>query len=154
MAYTVITKPLSGANISKADFGDPVVDNFAYLYALRDEVVFVPLNGATALVSGDKAYFRIPAKLNGGLIVAVAAACKDASTAGDVELTIKNGATAVLTTNITLDQGETDTLTAAVPAVIDTDEDDVATGDFIEISVVSEGTGVTYCGVEITFRPS
>lgn len=154
MAYTVIIKPATGTGVSKANFGDPVVDNLDYFNDLKDSPVFVPLNGATPLVNGDKAYFRIPAKLNGGTIVAVAAACKDASTIGNVELTIKNGLTPVLSTNITIDQGETDTLTATTPAVIDTDADDLATGDLIEFSVVSAGTGVTYCGIEITFRPS
>jgi hypothetical protein len=153
MAYTVITKPTAGTAVSKADFGDPVVDNFAYLYALRDEAVWVPLNGALDLALTDLAYFRIPAKLNGGTLISVAAHCKDASSSGAVTLAVKNGSTSMLTTNITIDQGEFDSSTAATAAVIDAANDDVATGDFIEISVVGAGTGVTYCGVELTFRP-
>ena len=153
MGWTTVSKPVTGTYLSKATFGDLVVDDLNYLYALRDESVWVPINGSVALVNGDKAYLRVPAKLNGATIVSVAAACKDPSTSGAVELSVKNGATSVLSTNITLDASENDTLTAAVPAVIDTDEDDVATGDFIEVAVVSAGTGVTYCGVEIVFRP-
>ena len=153
MGWTTVSKPKTGTFLSKATFGDLVVDDLNYLYALRDEPVWVPLNGSVPLVNGDKAYLRVPAKLNGATIVSVAAACKDPSTSGAVKLSVKNGATNVLSTNITLDRAETDTLTAAVPAVIDTNHDDVATGDFIEVAVVSAGTGVTYCGVEITFRP-
>lgn len=154
MAYTVITKPTAGTAVSKANFGDPVVDNFAYLYALRDEAVWVPLNGAIDLAVTDLAYFRIPAKISGSTLYSVAAHCKDASSSGAVELAVKNGATSMLTTNITIDQGEWDSSTAAVAAVIDAAHDDVATGDFIEISVVSAGVGVTYCGVELVFRPA
>lgn len=154
MAYSAITKPTAGTAVSKADFGDKVCDNDAFFYSLRDSVVWIPLNGATALTSGDKAYYRVPAKLNGGTLAAVAAACKVSSSSGVVTLAVKNGSTAMLTTNITLDQSETDTLTAATAAVIDTDHDDLATGDLLEISVVSEGTGVTYCGVELTLRPA
>ncbi len=153
MGWTTVSKPVTGTYLSKATFGDLVVDDLNYLYGLRDEAVWVPINGSVPLVNGDKAYLRVPAKLNGATIVSVAAACKDPSTSGAVELSVKNGATSVLSTNITLDASENDTLTAAVPAVIDTDEDDVATGDFIEVAVVSAGTGVTYCGVEIVFRP-
>ena len=153
MGWTTVNKPVTGTYLSKATFGDLVVDDLNHLYALRDEPVWVPLNGSVPLVNGDKAYLRVPAKLNGATIVSVAAACKDPSTSGAVKLSVKNGATNVLSTNITLDRAETDTLTAAVPAVIDTDHDDVAEGDFIEVAVVSAGTGVTYCGVEIVFRP-
>lgn len=152
MAYTTITKPSIGDPVSKADFGDKAVDNFAYLYPLRDQSIWIPLNGATALVTGDKAYWRVPAKFNGGTLVGVAAACKVASTSGAVGLMVNNGATAMLSTGITLDQNETDTLTAATPAVISVPA--LATGNLIEISVTSAGTGVTYCGVELTVRPA
>lgn len=153
MEFTPITKPTSGTSVKKGEFGDLVVDDLNYLYALRDMPVWVPLNGATPLVSGDKAYLRIPAKFDSGLLVKVEAHCKDPSSSGVVELAVKNGSTSMLTTNITLDQSETDTLTAASQAVIDTAHDDVAEGNFIEVSVVQAGTGVTYCGVELTFRP-
>jgi hypothetical protein len=154
MAYSAITKPNIGDPVSKTDFGDKVVDNFAYLYPLRLTSIWIPLNGATALTTGDKAYLRIPAKLNGGVLSAVAAACKGASSSGVVTLLVKNGATSMLTTNITLDQSETDTITADVAAAIDGAHDDVATGNLIEISCSGAGTGVTYCGVELTFSPA
>lgn len=154
MAYTPITKPVVGNGVSKSNFGDISADNLAYLYALRDQVIWIPLNGATALAAGDKAYWRVPAKFTGGLLVGVAAACKVGSSAGIITLAVKNGATSMLTTNITIDQAETDTLTAAVAAVIDAAHDDLATGNMLEISVVDTGTGVTYCGVELTVRPA
>jgi hypothetical protein len=155
MAYTVIAKPAVGAGVSKADQGDLIVDNFAYLYALRTWSIWIPLNGATALVAGDKAYWRVPAKYNGGLLVLTAAACKVGSSSGNVVLTVKNGATSMMTTNITIAQSQTDTTGGGCNAgVIDTAHDDLATGNLLEFSVVSAGVGVTYCGVEITVQPA
>lgn len=152
MAWITITKPTVGNGVSKDLFGDDVIDNLNRLHALEDQCIWIPLNGATPLVTGDKAYWRVPSKFNGGSLVGVAAACKVASSSGAVVLTVKNGTTSMLSTNITLDQNETDTMTAATPAVISSPT--LATGDFLEISVVSSGTGVTYCGVEITVRPA
>lgn len=149
-----VADPVAGEGVSATDYGIPVLENLDRLHALEDQVFYIPLNGATPLVTGDKQYWRVPAKYDGGTLVAVAAACKVGSTSGAVELTVKNGSTSMLTTNITLDQNETDTLTAATPAVIDTSNDDLATGDFIEIGVTSAGASVTYCGVELTVRPS
>lgn len=152
--WTTITKPTVGTGVSKDEFGDDVIDNLERLHDLEDQCIWIPLNGATALTTGDKAYWRVPAKFNGGTLAAVAAGCKDGSSSGAVTLLVKNGATSMLTTNITLDQSETDTSTATTAAVIDTANDDLATGDLIEISCSGAGTGVTYCGVELTVRPS
>jgi hypothetical protein len=116
------------------------------------QVVQVCLNAATALTTSDKAYFRIPAKLNGWNLVAVAAMVKVASTSGAVTFTVKNGATSMLSPNITIDQDEFDTLTAATAAAIDGAEDDVATGNQIEVACSGAGTGVTYAVVELTFQ--
>ena len=153
-AWITITKPTVGTGVSKDLFGDDVVDNLERLHTLEDQSIWIPLNGATALVTGDKAYWRVPAKFNGGLLVGVAAACKAGSSSGAVVLTVKNGSTAMLSANITLDQNETDTLTSSAPGTINTAADDLATGNLLEISVISAGTGVTYCGVEITVRPA
>jgi hypothetical protein len=157
--YTAITKPTVGNGVSKADEGDPMVDNFTRLHTLEDQAIWIPLNGATALVAGDKAYWRVPTKFNGGTLVGVAAACKVASTSGAVVLTVKNGATAMLSTNLTIDETETDTNTSSAAAVIDTAHDDLtndgaAAADLLEFSVVSPGASVTYCGIEITVRPA
>lgn len=114
-------------------------------------VIEVALNAGTALAVTDKAYFRIPAVMNGFNLVAVAAMCKVASTTGAVTITIKNAATSMLSTNITIDQDEFDTLTAATPAVINGATDDVATGAQIEVAVTGAGAAVTYCVVELTF---
>lgn len=52
MAYSVITKPTVSSNVSKADFGDKVVDNFAWLAQLGGELKLEnsipPLSDVTA----------------------------------------------------------------------------------------------------------
>jgi len=113
-------------------------------------VVEVALNGSVNLAVTDIAYFRVPAVMNGWNLVAVAAMCK-ANTTGPT-ITVKNGATSMLTTAITIDNGEFDTLTAAIPPVIDTAHDDVATGAQIEVKCSVAGTGVTYAVVELQFQ--
>ena len=129
-----------------------------YLYALRDIPILLQLNRATPLTTNDKAYFRIPTKLNGATLIAVAAMCVGASSSGVVTLTVKRstggGAYAtMLSVDITIDEGDIDTLTAAVPAQIGANNS-VLTGDHIAIEVSGAGTGVTYCQVEPTFRPA
>jgi len=150
--YVAITKPSVGTGVSKSDFGDDVVDDLNRLHTLEDMSIYIPLNDATPLTTSAKGYWRVPSKFDGGSLIGVAACCKDGSSSGEIELAVKNGATSMLSTNITIDQTETDTLTAAVAAVISAPT--LAVGDFIEISVVQSGTGVTYCACELTVRPS
>lgn len=111
----------------------------------------VELTGSIALTTSAKKYIRIPSKLNGWNLVGVAAMCKAASSSGVPTFTIKNGATSMLTTNLTIDAGEYDSSTATA-AVIDTANDGVLTGAQIEIACSVAGTGVTYAVVELTFQ--
>lgn len=92
----------------------------------------------TDVSTGDgKAFFRVPAELNGYNLTRVAAAAYTAGVTGtmDIQLRNKTQAADMLSTKMTIDTTETDTATAAAPAVIDTDEDDVATGDQIAVDV-------------------
>jgi hypothetical protein len=103
------------------------------------EVVGVMVFGsATSCATGDgKAFFRVPSKLNGWNLVAVAMNCYTAGTTGTMDVQIRNKTDAVdmLSTKLTIDSTETDTLTAAAAAVIDATKDDVATGDLIAVDV-------------------
>lgn len=119
-------------------------------YGIR--MVSFELNGSTVLTTSDKGYFRVPSWMNGWNLIAVSGMCVGASSSGTPTFTLKNGVTSMLTTNITIDQGETDTSTAAAAAVIDTDHDGVATGNQIECACSVAGTGVTYSSVYATFQ--
>lgn len=107
--------------------------------------VFSPTMDAA---TGDgKVYFRIPPSLNGMNLVGVAANVITAGTTGTINIDIARCATAatgnvcsgtvsdVLSTNITIDSGENSTDNAAAAAVIDTANDDVATGQIYRIDV-------------------
>ena len=109
-------------------------------------------NGSTALTTSDKAYQDIPVEMNGMRLVSWRAMCVGASSSGAVTIVIKKGSNSMFSTNITIDQSETSTDTAATTAVINTAYDDIATGDVIEGSISGAGTGVTYCKVTLGFR--
>lgn len=81
--------------------------------------------------------FEIPAELNGFNLVAVRKTVDTAGTTGtdDTQIRrVRSGTPAdMLSTKMTIDSTETSTATAATPAVINTSNDDVATGDMIYI---------------------
>ncbi|NTV26669.1 MAG: hypothetical protein HGB01_10750 [Chlorobiaceae bacterium] len=129
------------------------------------------LSGMSAMViAGDlsigdgKAYIRIGPKMQGHNIVTVAAALTAPSTSGIPTVQIARGRQAapgsahtwvdVLSTRITIDQGEYDSKDAAAPAVIDTSADDLQTGDLLRIDVDVAGTGAKNLIITIeTQRP-
>ena len=105
------------------------------------------VDGATALTTGDgKAYFMVPAALNGLNLTAAHAAVVGASTSGTPTVQIHNLTDAVdmLSTRITIDTSERTSYTAATAPVIDGTHDDVATGDIlrIDIDVTGDATGL------------
>jgi hypothetical protein len=132
--------------------GDHTHGTLAQEYGYR--TIEFPLNGLNALTTDDKSYARIPAWMDGWSLVSVAGMCKEASTDGDITLTLKNGATPMLITNITIEEGETDSLTATVQPDIDSNYEQVAEGDHLEASCVAAGTEVTHCVIEATFSHS
>lgn len=94
--------------------------------------------------TGDaQSYFVIPSKFNGCVLTGVAAAVYTPSTSGAITIQIRNVTDAVdmLTTKLTIDQGEYSSYTAATAAVIDTANDDVATGDMLAIDIDGAGSG-------------
>lgn len=98
----------------------------------------------TDVTTGDGAgnlFFRVPSTMNGLNLVGVAAAVGTAGTTGTTDIQIHNitQAADMLTTKLTVDSGETDSSTATA-AVIDTANDDVATGDKIRIDVDATST--------------
>lgn len=93
---------------------------------------------ATDGTTGDgKTGFEITPELNGFNLVAVRKTVDTAGTTGTDDTQIRRvraGTPAdMLSTKITIDSTETSSSTAATPAVIDTSNDDVATGDMIYI---------------------
>jgi hypothetical protein len=117
-----------------------------------DNVVQVMINNAVALTTGDdKARIRIPSKLNGMILKSVSASRKSGTGIPNIMIRNVTDAVDMLSTAITIDSGETDSATAAIPPVINTATDDVATADQIAIDVDGAGTSTLICIVTMTF---
>lgn len=110
----------------------------------RIKVVGIQVFGSgTDVTTGDgAAFYRIPLELNGMNLIGVAISAYTAGTTGttDVQIRNKTQTADILSTKLTIDSGETDSSTAATAAVIDTSEDDVATGDIIAIDIDATST--------------
>lgn len=112
---------------------------------------------ATALSTGDgKLIFCIPIPMGGMDLTAANAFVTTVSSSGLPTVQIRNITQAVdmLSTRITIDVSEFRSFspdTPTTPPVIDTGNDDVATGDLIAIDVDVSGTGAKGLGVILTF---
>lgn len=110
------------------------------------------LNTTVSLVTGDDAFrFRVPFFINNWNLFSVAASRKSGTGLVTIQLRNVTDAVDMLSTKITIDSGETDTSTAATPAVVDLAHDDVQTGDQIAIDVDGAGTTTQYQTVELVF---
>lgn len=116
--------------------------------------------GTTISVGDGKAYLEIPASLNGLNLTGVAMTTLVASTSGIPTIQIARGRASgagahsyvdMLTTKLTVDQGEYRSSTAATAAVIDTANDDVLTGDIIRIDCDVAGTSTQGVLVTLSF---
>ena len=113
--------------------------------------------GAAILTTGNsKAFIRIPIELNGMTLVTVGASCSTAASSGITEIQYRRVRTAaadvdLLSAPITLDVGEIDSATAAVPPVINSGVAMVQTGDQIHFDIDSVGTGALGIFVSFTF---
>jgi hypothetical protein len=99
-----------------------------------------------ALTVGDgKAFYRVPAILNGFTVSAVAAANLTASSSGlpNFQLRRKRATTSVdvLSTPVTIDVGELDSKDAATAAVVNSANAGLQTGDILFVDCDAAGTG-------------
>jgi hypothetical protein len=120
-------------------------------------VLITDPNASSAITTGDgKAYYRVPAALNGFNLTAVAASVDTASSSGTPTFQLRRKRSGsdvdMLSTAITINASETDSSTAATAAVINTSNDDVATGDRIYFDFDVAGTGTKGVSIEMTFE--
>jgi hypothetical protein len=138
-----------GGKTLKVNSGETAVE-------FDDEITHVIQgNASTALSTGDgKLYFTVPASLNGYNLTAAHACVYVASSSGLPSIQIHNLTDTVdmLSTAITLDESELNSYTATTPPVVDTANDDVATGDVIRIDVDAAGTGVEGLDLHLVFN--
>jgi len=117
-------------------------------YGIR--FVYIPLNGSTALVAGDKNGFPIPSEMNGWNLVSVRGTCLANSSTDNTVLKLgKNyGNTPMLSTNITIEATETDSVDATTQPVISSSDNPVSSTDMIVAEATSDcGAGMTYAGI-------
>jgi hypothetical protein len=142
---TDATRAVAPDQLAASDFGKRVVGV---------QVVYATTNTAT----GDgQAFVRIPSVLNGYNLVAVAAHVYAAGTTNTTDIQLRRvrsgSAVDMLSTKITIDSTEVDTLTAAAAAVINASNDDVNTGDIIAVDVDAVSTTpATGLFVEMIFQ--
>lgn len=119
----------------------------------------VMLNGAEAgsapLTTGDsKAVLRVPDDLDGLELTGVAGCAVVPSSAGAITVQVRRvraGVSAdMLTTPLTIDEGEVDSTTAVSQPVINTSNDDLLEADQIHIDVDAAGDGAL--GVIVTLK--
>jgi hypothetical protein len=124
-------------------------------FSVRSMTVSIKvLEDGTALSTGDgKMYYTAPAVLNGYNLSAAHAAVYTVSSDGlpTVQLYNMRKTADMLSTRITIDASEFSSYTAATAHVIDTDNDDIATGDRIRVDVDVAGTGTKGLEVILTF---
>jgi hypothetical protein len=114
-----------------------------------------------AITTGDgKAYFPIPASLNGLNLTVVEARLTTVSSSGIPTIQIARKRLSapgtettvdMLTTKLTIDASEFSSQHATA-AVIDTANDDVATGDALRVDIDVAGTGAKGLTVHLTFQ--
>lgn len=121
-------------------------------YGLRTVQAFVlgPTDATT--VGNGKYYFVTPPTLNNYRLTAVSAQVVTAGTTNTTTVALTRCATAatgdacssttvqMLSTNMTIDSGENSTATAATPAVINTANATIATGQIIRVDISSVST--------------
>lgn len=138
-------------------------DGLAGSYAGTKTLDIYVLDWDYLLTTGNgKAYIRIPSSMNGMNLVSASAAVGTASSSGTPTIQIARGrqssATSahsfvdMLSTRITIDATEYDSKDATTAAVINTSNDDIATGDIIRVDVDVTGTGTSGLLVSLEFR--
>lgn len=144
-----------------SDFAAKVSDTLASASAnpslVHVQIAITDPNGDALTTGNGKAYMRIPAKLNGMNLVAVAmAVIAPGSTSGNPSFQvtrIRAGASAsVLTTVVSVDANQVDSSTATTPAVIGAANDDVATADQYRFDCTVAGTAVHGVMFDLTWQ--
>lgn len=128
----------------------------------RCVAILVSDPGGSAITTGDgKAVFRVPSILNGHNLVSVGASVSTVSSSGIPTVQLRRmrrtSATAqsaadMLSTKLTIDATEFDSADATNAAAIDTSNDDVQTGDQINVDIDVAGTGAKGLVVTLTFE--
>lgn len=128
---TDTTRALTAEGLADSDFG-------------KRTLGFKIMDDATTVTTGDgKLIWTVPALYNGWVIVNIEGGVSTVSSSGVVMWQVRNvtDAVDVMSTALTIDASEYHSSTAATPMVINTANDDLATGDRIAFDNDAAGTG-------------
>lgn len=127
-------------------------------FAIRYVAIPVTAVGGDISTGDNKAYFKVQSGLNGMNLVSVDAEVSTAPDGAAISIQVHNATDTadMLSTALTIDDGETGSDTAATAAVIDGTADDVATNDVIRIDVDQVGSSTAGAGLLVTlgFQPA
>lgn len=131
-------------------------DNAALTSKVRHVMELIISDPATTPTTGDgKAHGYVTPEIAGKNLVAVYAWNTTVSSSGAPSIAIRRersgSAVDMLSTNVTIDANEKTSLSAATGAVINTSNDDVASGDIIFADLDAAGTGTKGVGVALVF---
>ena len=157
MGYTLPRTWVVGELVTKSMLDEQIRDNISYLYLTMNTKTLVwrvipELVPVT--VGDDKARIPIPSELNGFELIRIHATIDGLSTSGVVTVQLYNITQAVdiLSTPITIDEGEDSSYTAAIQPVIASANRLVATDNRIRCDVDTGGTGTKGLVVFMTYR--
>ena len=123
-------------------------------WQLTKDIELKVIDDTTTLTTGDgKVIVCIPSALGGCDLTGAHAFVSTVSSSGTPTIQIRNVTQTadMLSTRITIDASEFTSYSAAAAPVIDTSNDDVASGDLIAVDVDVAGTGAKGLGVILTF---
>jgi len=112
-------------------------------------------NAAFPSIADGVMYFTTPPELNGMNLVSIGGHVYGASDGGvaiNVSLYNLTQTQDMLSTQLTIDNTEFDSATAAAPAVINTATDDVVTADVLRIDINQKGANATGCEIRMGFQ--
>ena len=121
-------------------------------YGIRYVQIMAVAKATDLTVADGLAYFHVPAGLDGMDLVEVHAEVFTAPAGSTATFEISNNgaSTQMLSTNITIDAGETGSDSAATAAVIDASNDDLDTNDLIQINCTQIGSSTAGAGLMVT----
>ena len=126
--------------------------------------VCVPLNTSASLTTADINYVRIPSYMNNWVLIDAQASCSSSPsggvTGGSPVFTVSrisasaatSTAVSLLSTAITIDEGEYDSSTAIVPSVISTTGSKVLSGDKVKVANTTSSSPVIFAQISLTFQ--
>jgi hypothetical protein len=144
---TTITTPGTAITATRLNNLENGVDSLDTLMVniSRETIYLKVLSDDASLSVGDgRMVFTVPAAVNGMNITSVHIAVYTPSSAGVVTVQVHNlsRSSDILSIPVTIDQGEFNSYTAAVPAVVAAAQKNLVTGERIRVDVDGAGTGV------------